>query len=84
MSSNWDGQYDAFQGQSGGFYDPTASQYNYGDASAGNSQPAGNPYPNFMTPADPYSPVDQGNLIVFIGRFHVYNPWTPPTKIPRC
>jgi len=33
---------------------------NFGDASAGNSQHGGNLYPNFMTPSDPYSTVDQG------------------------
>lgn len=59
MSSGWDGQYEAFQGQSGGFYDPTSSQYNYSDASAGNVQQGGSAYPNFMTPSDPYATTDQ-------------------------
>ena len=59
MSTGWDGQYDAFQGQSSGFYDPTASQYNYGDASAGSAQHGGSAYPNFMTPADPYSTINE-------------------------
>ena len=60
MSGAWDGQYDTFQGQSAGFYDPNSSQYNYGDvASAGNLQPGSNTYPSFMTPTDPYATLDQ-------------------------
>jgi len=58
MSSGWDGQYDAFQGQTG-FYDPNYSQYNYSDASVGNGQHGGNGQPTFMTPTDPYAPMDQ-------------------------
>ena len=59
MGSNWDNQYDAFQGQSN-FYDPSSSQYSYGDPSV-QTQHGGNAYPNFMTPADPYATLDQGN-----------------------
>ena len=71
MDSGWDGQYSGFQGQSGGFYDPTTSEYNYGNASGGSSQHGGNQYPNFMTPTDPYSTIDQGKLIDFINlRLH--------------
>lgn len=55
MSGAWDGQYENFQGQGGGFYDPTSSQYNYDTASVGSSHPTGNAYPNFMTPTDPYA-----------------------------
>ena len=58
MGSSWDNQYDAFQGQSN-FYDPSSSQYSYGDPSLQQGQ-SGNAYPNFMTPADPYSSIDQG------------------------
>jgi len=58
MNAGWNGQYDSFQGQSGSFYDPASSQYNY-DASTGSSQPGSNAYPNFMTPTDPYATIDQ-------------------------
>lgn len=58
MGSSWDNQYDAFQGQSN-FYDPSSSQYSYGDPSV-QAQQGSNAYPNFMTPADPYSTLDQG------------------------
>ena len=57
MGSSWDNQYDAFQGQSN-FYDPSSSQYSYGDPSLQSAQ-SGNAYPNFMTPTDPYSTIDQ-------------------------
>ena len=60
MNGPWDGQYDTFQGQGGGFYDPTSSQYNYDNAaSTGGSQPGGNAYPTYMTPTDPYATLDQ-------------------------
>ena len=61
MSGAWDGgQYDTFQGQGSGFYDPTSSPYNFGEsAGAGSTQPGGYSYPNFMTPSDPYAPTDQ-------------------------
>ena len=69
MSSGWDGQYDAFQGQTG-FYDPNYSQYNYSDASVGNGQHGGNGQPTFMTPTDPYAPMDQqGNPRLHLGIF---------------
>ena len=76
MGSSWDNQYDAFQGQSN-FYDPSSSQYSYGDPSV-QAQQGSNAYPNFMTPADPYSTLDQGNQdyyptfnnvnIIFVGK----------------
>ena len=67
MSGAWDGgQYDTFQGQGSGFYDPTSSPYNFGEsAGAGTTQPGGYSYPNFMTPSDPYAPTDQTGKYFF-------------------
>ena len=67
MNAGWNGQYDSFQGQSGSFYDPASSQYNY-DASTGSSQPGSNAYPNFMTPADPYATLGNCDVISFVDK----------------